>query len=276
VDEIDVFSGTVLTVQRVLECTVVRCGDAAVALSAARPGVTFERQDARAIITALARAVDARTGRIDCDLELAAYVAHQGRTAWEHVTTLATWGGALATTAAAGTIEVRQFPHPPADLALRYGREIAALTVVTVPRFADVTIVGGGPAGNTSDPGVMLQTIAPLPQGAPGPDTNSIRIAAPALRTPAAVSSAIKAAAAWHGAARLVATCWLVPRLRAGTAVEIVDAPTPNSAGPWLITSVVHAVGPGPAGRTTFEAVAMDTAGTGLRDQLVGAVGGIR
>ncbi|MBT2498626.1 hypothetical protein J7E25_05920 [Agromyces sp. ISL-38] len=274
-DETDVFTGTVVTVRRALDRTVIVCGDAAVALAAIRTGSTFEHQGASAVIDAFAREAGVEVGTVDLDLDLASYVADQGRTAWEHVTALAAWGGALATTAADGAVDVRPFPSPPADVALRYGREIAELGVTTVTPAAGVVWTGSGPAGDASDPRAQLQTTATLPDDAPGPDAHTIRVAAPALRTPAAAASAIEAAAARNGAPRLVAACWLVPALRAGTAVEIADAPTPESTGPWLITRVVHTVGPGPAGRTTFEAVSMQSAGSSLLDRLVGAIGSL-
>jgi hypothetical protein len=139
-----------------------------------------------------------------------------------------------------------------------------------------VILTGNGPAGNASDPRAQLQSIATLPDPAPGPDAHTIRVAAQALRTPSAASSANQAHARHNGAARLSAACWLVPGLRGGTTVEIADAPTPDSAGPWLLTRVVHTVGPGPAGRTTFEAISTATAGgSGLLDLLVGAVGSL-
>ena len=274
-EDTDVFAGTVLTVRRALDRTVVLCGDAAAALAAVRPGSTFEHQSASAVIDAFAREAGVDTGTIDLDLDLASYIADQGRTAWEHTSTLAAWGGALATTTADGAVEVRPFPSPPAGVALRYGREIAELGVTTpAPGPTDVW-TGNGPAGDASDPRAQLQTTSTLPEDAPGPDAHTLRIAAPALRTPAAAASAIQASSARNGGARLTATCWLVPGLRAGTAVEIADAPTPDSTGPWLLTRVVHTVGPGPAGRTSFEAVSMRSAGPGLLGQLIGAVGSL-
>lgn len=274
-DDTDVFTGTVLAVRRALDRTVVLCGDSAAALAAVRPGSTFEHRAASAVIEALAREAGVDSGRVDLDLDLASYVVDQGRTAWEHVTTLATWGGAIATSGADGAVEVRPFPQPPADVALRYGREIAELGVSTFAQPASIVWTGFGPAGDASDPRALLQTTATLPDDAPGPDAHTIRTAAPALRTAAAASSAVQASAAHQAAPRLVAACWLVPGLRAGTAVEIADAPTADSTGPWLITRAVHTVGPGPAGRTTFEAVSMQSTGSSLLDQLIGAVGSL-
>jgi hypothetical protein len=275
-EEIDVFTGTVYAVSRALDQTTVICGDAAAALAAIRPGSTFEQQNASAVVTALTREAGVRAGSVDLDIDLPCYVADQGRTAWEHVTTLAGWGDAIAAVAGDGTVEVRPFPSPPADVALRYGREIAELSIAAMAPAADLIFAGNGPAGSSSDPRAQLQTTGTLPDGAPGPDANTVRVPAPALRIPAAAANASQAYAKHNGAARLRAACWLVPELRPGTAVEIADAPTPDSAGPWLLTRVIHQIGPGPAGRTSFEAINMhSTGGSDLLGQLAGALGSL-
>jgi hypothetical protein len=50
-----VFTGTVHSVRRGLGYITVLCGDAAAALAAVRPGLTFEQQPASAVVEALAR-----------------------------------------------------------------------------------------------------------------------------------------------------------------------------------------------------------------------------
>ena len=275
-EETTAFTGTVSSVRRALDQTVLLCGDASAALAAIRPGSTFEQQSASAIAGALAHEAGVDSVDVDLDLDLACYVADQGRTAWEHLTALAAWGGAFVAAKADGTVEVRKFPSPPADTALRYGREIAELSVSAVSPDAEVVSIGNGPAGSASDARARLQSTEPLPDDAPKPGPRTIRVAAAALRTPAAATTATKARASHNGASRLSATCWLVPSLRAGTSVEIADAPTADASGPWLVTRVVHSVGPGPLGRTTFEAISMAAAaGSGLLDQVMGAVGSL-
>ncbi|MCV7363844.1 contractile injection system protein, VgrG/Pvc8 family [Mycolicibacterium neworleansense] len=270
-----VFTGTVLGVRRSLDQNTVQCGDTAAALAGTRSGSTFEQQGVSAIITALAEEAGVPTGTVEADLDLARYTADQGRTTWEHISRLADWAGALATTTADGAVELRPFPSPPADVALRYGREIAELGVTVAAPTSAVVWTGNGPSGNASDARAPLQTTGTLPDSAPGPDAHTIRVAAAALRTPAAAESAAKSYARRNGALRLRAACWLVPQLRAGTLVEIADTPTPQSTGPWLITRVTHVVGPGPAGRTTVEALGTDGAGGGLADQVAGAIGSL-
>lgn len=271
----DVFTGRVSSVRHGFDSTVVVAGDASATLAGVRSGSSFEQQSGSSIISALAREADVETGTVDLDLDLPGYVAHQGRTAWEHVCQLAAWAGAVATVSPGGAVEVRPFPEPPADSALRYGREIADLTVSTPSRGAAMLFTGNGPAGNGSDPRARQQSAATLPEDAPGPDAGTIRVAAPALRTPGAATTATQAVAEHSGAPRLTATCWLVPELRPGVTVEIADAPTSGSSGPWLVTRAVHVVGPGPRGRTALEAISLQRAAGGLLDQLPGAVGGL-
>jgi len=274
-DPVQVFTGTVQSVRRGMAQITVLCGDATTALAAIRTGATFEQQSASAVIEALAREAGISIGSVDVDLELATYVAHQGRTALEHVSTLSAWAGGVVSTNPEGAIEVRQFPSPPADTALRYGREIAELSVVTPARAADVVFAGSGPAGSASAPDVRKLTTGIIPDGAPGPSGDAVRLAAPALRTPGAASGAAEAAAARNGVPRLLARCWLVPSLRGGTTVEIADAPVGDAQGPWIITRVRHKVGPGARGVTTFEASNMEASSGGLLGLLLGAIGSL-
>lgn len=274
-EPVQVFTGTVHSARRGMAQTTVLCGDAAAALAAIRTGATFEQQSASAVIEALAREAGVSIGSVDLDLELATYVAHQGRTALEHVSTLAAWAGGVVSTNPEGAIEVRQFPSPPADAALRYGREIAELSVMAPTRAADVVFAGSGPAGSASAPNARKLTTGIIPDGAPGPSASAIRVAAPALRTPSAASGASEAAAARNGVPRLAARCWLLPSLRAGSTVEIADAPAGDAQGPWIITKVRHQVGPGARGVTTFEASSLEASGGGLLGQLLGAIGSL-
>ena len=274
-EPVQVFTGSVHSVRRGVSHSTVLCGDATTALAATRTGTTFEKQSASAVIEALAREAGVSVGTVDVDLELATYVAHQGRTALEHVSTLSAWAGGVVGTNPEGAIEVRQFPSPPADTALRYGREIAELSVVTPARAADVVFAGSGPAGSANAPNARALTTEVVPDDAPGPSAAAVRVAAPALRTPSAASGATEAAAARNGVPRLTARCWLVPSLRAGSTVEIADATTDDAKGPWLITQVRHQVGPGARGVTTFEASGLEASGGGLLGQLLGAIGSL-
>ncbi len=267
--DVETFSGVVVAVDRDLDRTTVTLVDALGRLARSRPGTTFEQQTAAAIIAALADEEGIPTGSIEADTELLSYVADQGRTALEHTARLAGWAGAWASSAPDGGLTVAPLPTGPAERALRYGREIAALRVRRRETDADVVWAGSGPAGNVAAPDAHVHTTTVLPDGAPGPAPRTRRVPAPALRTPAAATDAIAAAATRNSGARLVATCWLQPEIRPGASIEIADAPQPDSLGPWFVTSVTHQLGPGPRGVTRIEADRLDQGG-GLLDDLGG------
>lgn len=268
-----VFGGQVLRIEHLLDVTRVVAGDALARLAAIRPGTTFEQQSAQRIVTALADQAAIPTGTVDAPLDLVHYVADQSRTALEHTARLAGWAGSFATSAPDGSLVVRPLPSGPAERALRYGREIAALTVGRRQPGADVVWAGSGPAGSVGAPDAHLQTTGVLPDSAPPPAARTLRIAAPALRTPGAATSATTAAASRNGTARLDATCWLQPAIRPGTLLEIADAPQPGAIGPWLVTSVVHDLGPGPRGVTRLEGETVATGGP--LAGLLSALGGL-
>jgi hypothetical protein len=270
-----ILTGTVRAVRRDLDAIAVTIADAAADLAAYRPSSTFERQGAARIVRTLAADIGIVPGDVDLDLDLAAYVAHPGRTAAEHVADLARLAGALALTDGAGRLAVRPRPSGPATAALRYGREITGYEVRREPvvngqRFA----IGSGPAGSTSAPDALRHTVGVLPAGAEEGGPGVRRYPAPALRTPAAAaaaSTALQTAAAARSE-RLIARCFLLPALRPGDVIEVQDLPGGLAGGPWLLTRVHHRVEAG-AGTTTLEA---ETAGAGsLLGQLLGAIGGL-
>jgi hypothetical protein len=88
--------------------------------------------------------------------------------------------------------------------------------------------------------------------------------AALALRTPAAASTALRAAeaAAAGAASRLRAHCFLLPALRPGSVVQVQGLPDGVPAGPWLVLRAVHRLTATDGGSTAFEGVAAGTAGT--------------
>ena len=268
------FHGTVRAVTRSTPATTILCSDGAGALALARPGATYDQRTAKGIIEAMARDAGVPNGALDIELALVGYVADQRRSAWEHIARIVGWAGAFATTDADGALVVSPSPSPPAERALRYGREIATLRVATRRGTIEgsLSLVGSGPAGGSESPDARLQTTATLPEDVGSPSVALVRRAEPALRTPAAAAAAT---AAVRGAStnRLFAECWLVPEIRAGTTIEIADAPRADAQGPWLVTRAVHEVGPGPQGRTRIEARGLAAPGPSLLDAAIAAVG---
>lgn len=273
-ESIDTFGGVVHRIDRSVGRVTILAVDALGRLAAIRPGQTYERQSAGDVISAFASDGGIDTGAIESGPQLLVYVADQGRTALEHTARLSAWSGAFATGEADGSLAVRPLPSGPADLALRYGREIRSIRVRDTAPLPDVVWAGSGPAGNVSEPTAHLHTTTVLPDGAPTPGPRTVRRAAPALRTPSAASGAIEGTAIRNGSAVATVRCWLQPQIRPGTTFEIADAPMPDSLGPWFATTVEHELGPGPRGSTRITAQRL-TEGGGLLGGLLGALGGV-
>jgi hypothetical protein len=275
-----VLGGKVRRLRREVNAIEVELGDAGTALAAYRPACSFEKQPAMQIVRKLAGDVSLRTGRLDLDLDLPAYIAHPGRSAAEHIAELARFAGAFAATADDGALEVRALPEGQADSALRFGREILRYTVNDEQVVNGRTYaVGAGPAGSASAPDALRPARGFLPASAGDGGPGTLRLPTPLLRTPKAATGASDAssrAAAARGT-RLAAACFLLPALRPGQVIEVQDLPAPLSGGPWFVTRVEHRLEHG-AGQTRFEA--HSAASPSLLGALLGAaaaaLGGLR
>ncbi len=258
-----VMTGKVRRIRRALLRTEVTVADAGEDLARFRPRATFERQNARDVIRSLSSAAGAEAASLDIDLPLASYVAHQRRTAGEHIANLAKLAGAAANVNAEGALEVLPVPAQP-EVALLHGREVIdchsdASATPEAARF----MIGNGPAGAADEPGALRHSLKPLPGNAPKSGAAAIWAAAPILRTPAAALTASQAADAdaAAGASRVTARCFLQPILRAGMVAEIQGLPNDLAGGPWLLTRVVHRLDPHTGGTTAFEGVSAKAGG---------------
>ena len=276
-----VLDGTVRAVRHGLRATRVVAADGGADLAALRPNATYERQDAKAVVRALASDAEADIGRLDLDLALVAYAAHQGRTAAEHVALLADLAGAVASVDAGGSLTVGA-PPATATLALRHGRELVACETDDWPGpAASRAPVGFGPAGSTQAPGALRHTDSALPSSAPAAGPDAVRLPAAVLRTPGvAVSAGLAAKSrAAAEATRIRGRAFLLPALRPGDTVDIQDLPDPLAGGPWLVTAVTHRLDATKGGETTFEARAAGGGLAGALGSLAGAalsaVGGL-
>ena len=270
-----VLTGQVVAVRRRVEAIEVLLADAGCALGRLRPSASFERQPAAGIVRKLAGDAGVTAGTIDLDLDLPVYAAHPGRTAAEHVARLAEWGNAMALVDADGTLAVRAIPEGPAGRALLSGREIIAVSLVaSAPVNPKRFRIGSGPAGNMSAPDALRPAAGPLPDSADNGGAGVLRTAAPALRTPAAATSASGAAsgAAARAGARLELRCFLLPAVRPGQVIEIQGLPAGLPRGPFLVTQVDHRLNRA-TGETTVRAEAL--APPDLLGALLGALGGL-
>jgi hypothetical protein len=272
-----VLTGSVRAVHARLRTTRVVTADGSADLAALRPAATYERQDARAVIRALASDAGADLGRLDVDLELAAYVADQGRTAAEHVAALAELAGAVASFDADGAL-IAAAPAAAAEIALRHGRELVACEVGDRPGPAATPVpVGFGPAGSPQAAGALRHTVDVVPSSAPAAGPDALRVSAAVLRSPGVAGSAGRAASQRHAAEgrRLRARAFLLPTLRPGAVLDVQDLPDRLQGGPWLVTAVSHHLAPREGGTTTFEARAASGGAGGLLGGALGAVGGL-
>lgn len=274
-----VLTGKVRTIRRSALTTEVTVGDAGAELARLRPAATFEKGSAKDTIRALADSAAVSVAAIDIDLPLAAYAAHQGRTAAEHIAELARLGGGLATVSGDGELLVAQWPEGQPELALRYGRELTDYTVCDLPGpAAQRVLVGAGATGSASAADALRPSVDPLPADAPAPGPDAIWTPAGALRVPKAATTASAGANAFAaaGARRLRARGFLMPALRPGLVIEVQELPAGLFGGPWIVTRVTHRLRPGHGGATGFEAVSGEGGGLGaLLGAALGAIGGL-
>jgi len=272
-----VLTGTVVRIRRGFDLVAVQVADAAAALATLRPAATYTAGTAADVVTALLGDAGAIPGDIQLDLPLAAYVADQSRPATEHVARLAALSGGLATVGGDGAVSAVPLPTEP-TVALRYGRDFTDYEVAERAAPAvQLVAVGAGPAGAAGAPDALRPSAEPLPADAPDPGPDAVRVPEPVLRTPAAASTAGKAAQALAAARarRLRARCVLLPALRPGDVVEVQELPAGSPPGPWLLTRVEHRFTPGRGGTTTLDGLDAGAAAAGGLAGLLAAIGGL-
>jgi hypothetical protein len=273
-----VLTGTVRSIRRSALTVEVTSSDAGADLARLRPALTFTGQDAGAVVRALAGAAGAEVADADVDLPLAFFVAHQNRTAGEHVAELARLGAAIAVVDGDGQLAVRALPAGQPDSVLLWGRELLHYEVRATAAPVAVVAVGFGTAGSTSDPAILRQSVDALSNGASEPGAEAIWRPSAALRVPAAVRTAGGGLDARDagGATRFRARCLLLPTLRPGSVITIQEAPGDLDAGPWMLTSVTHRVDAGGAGSTVVTGELAGASGDGgLLGAAVGALGSL-
>lgn len=273
-----VLTGKIRRFHRRLMETVATGTDGGTELAAFRPRATYEKLSAADIIQSLASEAGVAVDAVDIDLPLPAYVAHQNRTAAEHIALLARLGGAMAIFDSQGKLQVKPLPSEP-EIALLHGREIIACEVrqhsaPSARRF----VIGSGPAGSPSAPNALRPSAGFLPDDAPSAGADAIRTPSPLLRTPSAArtASAAASAVAQAEASRLSAHCFLLPALRPGQVAQIQSLPEGLPDGPWLITRVEHRFDPAVGGTTLFEGrLGVSSGGFDLLGSALSAVGSL-
>jgi prophage tail gpP-like protein len=119
-----VFTGIVDRIRRTPSVTIVNAINAGGVLARTRPSVTFDHITGGGVVRQLCSEAAVDPGDIDAGVSLPYYVADPDRTAWQHITRLAAWGGAIVTVSSDNAVNAVVVDAQQADLALRYGREI--------------------------------------------------------------------------------------------------------------------------------------------------------
>jgi hypothetical protein len=275
-----VFTGVVSCIRRDASTTTVAALDAGGALAALRPATTYEQASAGTVIAALCADAGVETGSIEDGPALTFYVADPGRSALEHVARLAGWAGALAAVNGEGALDVKVVVGVDPEVALRYGREVLDLEgIETAGPVTSFVVAGESAAGDAAQPESLRPTRDFFGGSRPdGPSRTALWSWEPALRTPAAASTASSALTRQYRSSRSRALlhALLVPQLRPGTVLEIQDVPSGLPAGPFWIDRVSHSLSANGAytrARLSAGGHALDP--SGLLGSLAGAVKGL-
>jgi hypothetical protein len=248
-----VFTGTVSSLRRGLDRTVLTAASALGRLARFRPAASFENATAGTVIRNLADEAGIETGAIAEGVTLRFYVADPSRNAAEHALRLAGWSGAMLMATAEGKLTAAVVDASSADIALRYGREIVAFEIEESAKPPAVTVAGESGAGDCASPDAIRLTNDFFGGSRPeGPGLGHLWDWEPALRTPKDAASAGAARRRSLFAAQRNGTleAWLQPKLRPGVIVEIQDLPAGHSRGPYRIEAVRHRIGPDGASTT--------------------------
>lgn len=233
-------------------CSVTIC-DGSAQLCAARPMKTFEATSVGDVINGLAGEASVDTGAIAADLEMPVCIIDQNNTAAGHIARLAQLSDCLAFIDADNCLQASAVPQQ-ADTALRYGRELLEYRVARrAAARPEIVAIGSGPAGSAQAPDALRPTVASLPADASEPSAAVQWNAYGALRTPKAVATAAKALNGIRNRCteKITASCILCPWIRPGSVIEVSEAPDRLSAGPWIVTDVIHDAA-GPSGTFTW------------------------
>jgi hypothetical protein len=276
----DVFTGVVESVRRTPAETVVTALDAGGALARLRPAVTFEQISAGNLVRELCAEAGVETGDIEDGQALAFYVADPGRSALDHIARVCAWSGAMAKVTADNRLEAPVVNATEPDLALRYGRELLAISQAVHPRHvAGFTVAGESGAGDPAAPEALrLTTDFFAGRRPPGPAGDQRWRSEPALRTAEAAGRATAATQRRYTASRERGSlrAFVLPALRPGTIVQVQDLPAGIAGGPLCIHHVRHRLrGDGAVTEAWFVKGGDAFDPLALLGSLAGAVGGL-
>ena len=231
-----VLTGQVLTVRRSHRTIEAVIGDAGRQLATSRPALTFTGQDGAAVIRALAGGAGADVSDAGPDLPLAVLRRPPGPDRGR-----ARRGpgraGRRRSPSSRPTVAWPSARCPPArptwpcsGAASWSGYEVHH----SPPGRPSRSRSGSARPARPVNRGCCGPATTPSPTGPPSPGPDALWEPSPVLRVPAAVRTANEAAAARSAASgtRLIATCFLLPAVRAGAVVEVQQVPDGSTAAP--------------------------------------------
>jgi hypothetical protein len=276
-----VFTGIVDRIRRTPSVTIVNAINAGGVLARTRPSVTFEHITGGGVVRQLCSAAAVDPGDIDAGVSLPYYAADPDRTAWQHITRLAAWGGAVVTVSSDNAVNAIVVNAQQADQALRYGREILDFSFDEDASHIDTfSTAGETGVGDTADATALRLSSDFFAGSRPlGPGPRASWRSVPALRTADAAASAAAARQRLYtstGACGRV-NAFLQPKIRPGSIIELHDMPSGIPQQPLWVRRVEHALSAD--GATTRIDVAWGGESfdsTALLGSLGGAIGALR
>lgn len=246
-----VFTGEIDAIRRDFATMRVTCVNAGGVLSRLRPAETYENVSAATVIGNLLGAMGIDAASLEDGPDLAFYVADPSRTAWEHIARVAAWGGAVVRVSAANSVEANVIDAAQADVALLYGREIAAVQASKRASATDAFVVAGeAGVGDTGSADVLRPSTDFFAGNRPaGPQRSKRWHFEPALRTAKTAGTAGAARQRQYSSSLASGgfSALLLPQLRCGSVVEIQQLPDGLLAAPIWLTHVEHEFGAGAA-----------------------------
>ena len=125
-DPLDVFTGTVLSVERSATGIAIEAIAASYALSLTRVAQAYVGQTAADVANDLLSQAGVTVGEVEAPLALAAFHVDERRPAWSHLQRLARLAGAEIASAADGAVSLRPPKSGAAEHTLRHGAELLA------------------------------------------------------------------------------------------------------------------------------------------------------
>jgi len=239
-----VFTGVVDRIRRTPSLTIVSAINAGGVLARTRPAVTFEHITAGDVVRQLCSEASVDPGDIDDGVSMPYYVADPERTAWQHVTRVAAWSGAVVTISADNRVDAIVVDAQQADLALRYGREIVDFHIDADQSYVDTFATAGETGvGDAADAAALRLTADFFAGSRPsGPGPRASWRSAPALRTAEAASSAAAARQRLYTSTRACGHvhAFLQPKIRPGSIIELHDMPSGIPLEPLWVRRVEH------------------------------------